>query len=115
MPYLKIETNASLASLECESALKSLSAKIARQLNKPEDYVMTRIEHSLSMSFAGTNEPCAYCSLLSLGLEDEKIPELSQSLTEAVAKFLPVKPDRIYIHFQSPQRRHFAHNGKPFG
>ncbi len=114
MPYFKIETNALLAQSETESVLKALSSQIATHLGKPEDYVMTRIEHSPAMSFAGTTEPCAFCTLVSLGLDDEKIPELSQTLTELVAQILSVPAKRIYIQFESPQRKHFAHSGKPF-
>lgn len=114
MPYFKIETNAPLTQPETESALKALSLQIATQLGKPEDYVMTRIEYSSVMSFAGTTKACAFCTLVSLGLDDEKIPELSQTLTEIVTQILSVTAERIYIQFESPPRNHFAHNGKPF-
>jgi len=114
MPYFKIETNASLAQSEIESALKTLSSQIATQLSKPEDYVMTRIAYSPAMSFAGKTEACAFCTLVSLGLDDEKIPGLSRTLTEIVTQVLSVTAERIYIQFESPQRKHFAHNGKPF-
>ncbi len=113
MPYFTIETNAPLTQPETNS-LKTLSSQIATQLNKPEAYVMTRIEYSTAMSFAGTTEACAFCTLVSLGLDDEKIPELSQILTEIVTQVLSVTAERIYIQFESPQRNHFAQNGKPF-
>ena len=114
MPYLNIETNASLSPSEGEPDLKTLSTQIASLLGKPEDYVMVRIGFSPSMSFAGTTETCAFCTLISLGLDDLKIPDFSQTLTKAVWQVLSIRPDRIYLQFESPQRNHFAHNGKPF-
>lgn len=114
MPYLNIETNGSLAPSKSESTLKTLSTQIASLLGKPEDYVMVRIGVSPSMSFAGTTGNCAFCTLISLGLDDLQIPHLSQTLAEAVSHALSIKPERIYVQFESPQRNHFAHNGKPF-
>lgn len=114
MPYLNIETNASLSPSEGESTLTTLSTQMASLLGKPEDYVMVRIGFSPSMSFAGTTEACAFCTLISLGLDDLQIPHLSQTLTNAVSHALSIGSDRIYLQFESPQRSHFAHNGNPF-
>ena len=114
MPYLNIETNGSLAPSKSESILKNLSTQIASLLGKPEDYVMVRIGFSPSMSFAGTTEACVFCILINLGLDDLQIPDLSQALTNAVSHALSIRPERIYLRFESPQRSHFAHNGNPF-
>ena len=75
---------------------------------------MVRIGFPPSMSFAGTTEACAFCTLINLGLDDLQIADLSQALTEAVSHALSIKPERIYAQFESPQRSHFAHNGNPF-
>ncbi len=114
MPFFKIETNAEFESAETKKALSLLSSKIASILGKSEDYVMVRIEHSPTMSFAGTTESCAFCTLTSLGLDAQKIPDLSRTLTELVNQTLSVTPERVYVQFDSPERKNFAHNGRPF-
>lgn len=115
MPLLRIETNAPVEQSNRDSILKSLSAKIASALAKPESYVMVKIESESLMSFAGTTDPCAYGTLVSLGLADQAIPGLSKLLTEEISSALSVDPSRIYLRFEAPDRKHFAHNGKPFG
>ncbi len=114
MPICKIETNAVLSEPEQRNAIVALSALISSSLGKPDKYAMVQIETSQKMSFASSLEPCAYCQLISLGLSDESIPELAVLLTEFISEAFSIQYDRIYIRFESPQRGHFAHNGKTF-
>ncbi len=114
MPVCRIQTNASLSSEQVREANATLSQAVSEGLGKSIDYVMTRIDAGVEMTFGGTSAPCAYCELASLGLEASQIPDLSRSLTECIATALSVPPDRVYIRFDAPPRSHFAFNGKPF-
>ncbi len=115
MPVCHIQTNASLSDADLRNASEATAQQVSSQLGKSIDYVMTRIDANLEMSFGGTREPCAYGELASLGLDAEQIPALSRALTDSIASILGVAPDRIYLRFESPPRTHFAFNGNPFG
>lgn len=40
--------------------LKNLSALLARQLGKPESYVMLSFEHAVELMFGGSSEPACF-------------------------------------------------------
>ena len=111
MPYLELRTNVSAD--EAGLALE-LSALAAELLGKSENYVMVAIESGRMMTFGGSEEPCAYLTLKSLGLEQAQAPELSAKLCEYLAAKLKVLPDRIYIEFVSPSRAMWGWNGRTF-
>lgn len=112
MPVLHIQTNATIA--DQESLLKELSATVARELGKPESYVMVSITHNPAMSFAGTLEPLVYAELKSLGLASSQTAGISQSLCSLIEQRLGVDASRIYIEFSAPERAMFGWNGGTF-
>jgi len=62
MPLIKVQTSAPIAASDAQvkDLLKSLSAKLAKHVNKPESYVMTSFEPQAKMTFGGTFEPVCY-------------------------------------------------------
>lgn len=115
MPVLRLQTNARLSPEKEKAFRAALSTKVAASLNKSEAYVMIHADFEASMLFGGSEEPCAYCELVSLGLDRERHAAFADSLTEFIATELKVASDRIYIRFEAPERSDFAWNGKPFG
>ena len=111
MPYLELRTNVSAD--EAGLALE-LSALAAELLQKSEDYVMVAIESGRMMTFGGSEEPCAYLTLKSLGLEQAQTPALSERLCAYLSEKLDVLPDRIYVEFSSPSRAMWGWNGRTF-
>jgi len=80
MPLLLIRTNQSLSQEQARRLLRDASALCAEVLGKSEAYVMTTLETDRTMLFAGSDDPCAYLELKSLGLTPERTPELSAAL-----------------------------------
>ena len=114
MPVFRLQSNALLDAQQRASLRKDLSASIASWLGKSESYVLVHLELDLDMIFGGTDDPCAYCELASLGLDSSNHPSLAASVTSLVSERLSVAPDRIYIRFEAPARTDFAWDGKPF-
>ena len=112
MPYLKIQTTASPAS--GPDFLKKASRLVAKELSKPEDYVMVNIEPPTAMWFAGSGEPAAFLELRALGLPVKKTGELSRVLCELVETELGVPKDRVFINFADVPANLWGWNGETF-
>jgi phenylpyruvate tautomerase PptA (4-oxalocrotonate tautomerase family) len=96
--------------------LKSLSSLLARELGKPERYVMVGLGPRMDISFAGSREPACYAELKNVGqLSSEKVEQLSRVLCEAIAKALGVAHDRIYIEFTNVDGALWGFDGGTFG
>jgi phenylpyruvate tautomerase PptA (4-oxalocrotonate tautomerase family) len=96
--------------------LKSFSSLLARELGKPERYVMVGLAPRLAMSFAGGREPACYAELKNVGhLEPDKVEHLSEVLCDAIAKALGLARDRIYIEFTNADGALWGFDGGTFG
>jgi phenylpyruvate tautomerase PptA (4-oxalocrotonate tautomerase family) len=115
MPTLIIKTNAALPDGSRDDLLRAASAAIASLLGKPESYVMVLLEPVADMSFGGDTAPTAYLELKSLGLPEERTPELSAALCAFVEEHLGVPKARVYIELASPPRHLFGFDGRTFG
>ena len=115
MPLLSLTTNINLPK-EKQIALRThLSSFMAEKLNKSEDFCMTITQFGIGMTFGGSEEPTASLEMSSLGLMEDLLPELSQSLCQFLEDTLNLDPKRIYIRFTSPESSHWGWNGKTFG
>ena len=66
MPLIKVKTN--IVDVQApDTLLKRLSAALAAATGKPESYVMTLLDSGVPMTFAGSEEPCAYVEIKSIG------------------------------------------------
>lgn len=96
--------------------LASFSGLLARELGKPERYVMVGLAPRLEMSFAGSREPACYAELKNVGhLEQEKVEHLSEVLCDAIARGLGLRRDRIYIEFTNADGGLWGFDGGTFG
>ena len=66
MPLINLKTNISDVQTP-DALLKKLSAALASATGKPESYVMTLLDSGVPMTFAGSNKPCAYVEIKSIG------------------------------------------------
>jgi len=105
MPYLKIQTNQQVSDASRQQFLAKSSAAVAQGLGKPERYVMVSFDPAVPMLFAGSDGPCAYLELKSIGLPEAKTGDLSQALCELAERELGVPADRVYIEFSDAPRR----------
>lgn len=114
MPYLRILTNRPIDTGQQHQIIASASKLIAETLGKAERYVMVGFAPPEPMVFAGTDAPCAYLELKSIGLPQERTAELSGSLCDLMEKSIAVPADRVYIEFTDAQRSMWGWNGATF-
>ncbi len=112
MPLLTITTNQSIDN-PAELAEKA-SLLVSNILNKPESYVMVKVNESATLMFAGTHEPCALLELKSLGLPEDKTAEFSQQLCEFMQQQTGVTGNRVYIEFSGPARHLWGWDNRTF-
>ena len=111
MPFLNISTNKEIKN-EKELMAKS-SSFISSILNKPEDFVMVKLTDSLNMYFAGTNQPCCFIEIKSIGsLNPSKI---TKPICEFFSIEFQIPKERIFIFFQDVDSNMWAWNNQTFG
>ena len=114
MPYLALRTNREIAHAQRTALLSNLSATVATLLGKPERYVMVSLHDASPMLFAGSDAPLAYLELKSIGLPQQRTPELSAALCTLVGETLDIARDRIYIEFANAERNMWGWDGTTF-
>ncbi len=114
MPLLNLETNQPIPQHRLSALLAEASALVARQLGKPEAYVMVKLGHNPAMWFAGSGEPLAFLQLKSIGLPESATADLSAALCEFMEQALEVPRDRVYIEFVDAPRKMWGYNGTTF-
>ena len=111
MPLLNISTNKKIKNEQM--FLAKSSAFISSLLNKPENFVMVKLSDSLQMLFAGTNEPCCFIEIKSIGsIESSK---MSKPICEFFSNEMEISIERIYIFFQNVDSGMWAWNSRTFG
>lgn len=114
MPYLTIETNA--ATPVTPVILSEASHLIATVLNKPEGYVIVRIESGKTMIFGGeTSKIGALIEMESIGYPSGKKAELAQALTDLAVKYFNAEPMLVGIHFADMKTDEVSHGGRLMG
>tara|TARA_B100000212_G_scaffold325611_1_gene287424 strand:+ start:314 stop:619 length:306 start_codon:yes stop_codon:yes gene_type:complete len=93
--------------------LSKSSDFISSLLNKPENFVMVKLTDSLHMYFSGTNKPCCFIEIKSIGsLEPSK---MSKPICEFFSNEMEISKDRIYIFFQNVDSSMWAWKSRTFG
>ena len=111
MPLLNISTNKKIKN-EQELLAKS-SYFISSLLKKPEKFVMVKLIDSLPLYFSGSNQPCGFIEIKSIG---SLIPrEMSKQVSEFFSAELEIPSERIYILFQDVKSDMWAWNSNTFG
>ena len=113
MPYLKIQTNQAI-SAGTTALLRKASQLVAKELGKPEQYVMVALAPPVPMLFAGTDAPTAYLELKSIGLPGAATGHLSQALCALIEDELGISKERVYIEFADAPRAMWGWNGATF-
>ena len=112
MPLINVHT--SLPDLmDAELLLQELSAELAKLTGKPEAFVMTMLQTGVPMSFAGSDEPCAYIEIKSIGAL--RPSEMSATFCELIQARTGIPAKRVYIGFDDVQAGCWGWNGNTFG
>ncbi|QSA95538.1 phenylpyruvate tautomerase MIF-related protein [Methylococcus sp. EFPC2] len=114
MPYLKIQINRSLPQEQSKRIAALASQRVAKELNKPESYVMVALNDGQNLLFAGTDEPAAYLELKSIGLPSVAIRPLSKVLSSLLQEQADIDPARVYIEFTDVKGSAWGWNGGTF-
>jgi phenylpyruvate tautomerase len=116
MPLLSILTTAEPTAEGRADLLAGLSRLVARELDKPEDYVMVALSRPSAMSFgADAGHPACYVELKNVGtFSPERCEQLSALLCRELAAGLGVAGDRIYIEFTGADGALWGWNGTTF-
>ena len=112
MPFIQINTS-SKSVLEIDSLQKEISKMVADLTGKPENYVMTLIQRDSQMTFSGTDDPCCFIKLKSIGSLNPSL--MSQSLCDLIASKTNIKTNRIYIEFTDIKGSNWGFNSSTFG
>jgi len=112
MPFIQINTS-SKSEVDSDFLQKEISKKIADLTGKPENYVMTMIQSNTQMSFAGSDEPCCFIKVKSIGSLNPSL--MSKSLCELIASKTNINTNRIYIEFIDVKASNWGYNSSTFG
>ena len=112
MPFIQINTS-SKSFVDNDLLQKEISKMVAGLTGKPESYVMTMIQSDSQMTFAGSDEPCCYIKLKSIGSLNPT--SMSKSLCELVSSQTNIKSNRIYIEFVDIKASNWGFNNSTFG
>jgi phenylpyruvate tautomerase len=117
MPLIKVKSSVKKTEPgQVEALLKTLSAKLAKHLGKPESYVMTAFEPDVAMTFAGTTDPVCYLEIKSIGtMTSAQTKAMSQDFCQEINSTLGVPMNRIYIEFADAKGSMWGWNSSTFG
>ena len=86
---------------------------VADLTGKPENYVMTMMQKDKKMTFAGSDKPCCFITVKSIGsLSPTK---MSKHLCELISSKTNINMNRIYIEFIDVKASNWGFNGSTFG
>ncbi len=112
MPLIQINISCKSV-LDSDSLQKEISKMVADLTRKPESYVMTMIQSDTNMTFAGSDEPCCFIKLKSIGSLSPS--SMSKSLCELISSKTNIKSNRIYIEFVDVKASNWGFKGSTFG
>ena len=115
MPLLSILTSAAPPAGRAE-LFAGLTRLLARELDKPEAYVMVALAPRAELSFAGdAGTPALFAELKNVGtLAPARVAELSRLLCAELGARFGVAQDRIYIEFTNADGALWGWNGDTF-
>ena len=116
MPLIKVQTNvAEIPEAKAQALLGALSSLLAEVLGKSEDYVMTALEPTTTMTFGGSSDPASYMEIKNIGtMTNEQTQTMSEEACKLAHQYLGVSPERTYLEFNDAQRHLWGWNGKTF-
>ncbi len=113
MPFIQINTSTKSIVENDDLLQKNISKMIADLTGKPESYVMTMIQRDTKMTFGGSDEPCCFIKVKSIGSLNPS--SMSNSLCELIASRTNINTNRIYIEFIDVKASNWGFNGSTFG
>uniref|UniRef100_A0A8C6GZR3 Macrophage migration inhibitory factor n=1 Tax=Mus spicilegus TaxID=10103 RepID=A0A8C6GZR3_MUSSI len=114
MPMFIVNTNVPRASVP-EGFLSELTQQLAQATGKPAQYIAVHVLPNQLMTFRGTNDPCALCSLHSIGkIGGTQNRNYSKLLCGLLSDRLHISLDRVYINYYDMNAANVGWNGSTF-
>ncbi|NXJ14255.1 UNVERIFIED_CONTAM: hypothetical protein H355_008254 [Colinus virginianus] len=114
MPMFTIHTNVCKDAVP-DSLMGELTQQLAKATGKPAQYIAVHIVPDQMMSFGGSTDPCALCSLYSIGkIGGQQNKTYTKLLCDMIAKHLHVSADRVYINYFDINAANVGWNGSTF-
>ena len=113
MPFIQINTSTKSVFENDDSLQKDISKMIAELTRKPENYVMTMIQKDTKMTFAGSDDPCCFIKVKSIGALSPS--SMSKALCELISSKTNINTNRIYIEFIDVNASNWGFNSSTFG
>jgi phenylpyruvate tautomerase PptA (4-oxalocrotonate tautomerase family) len=115
MPFIEIQTNQARPD-DSDSLLAKVSRMASQALSKSESYVMTRWAPKVSMTFAGSSEPCAMVRVALVGsVSADARKSLAEAVTELLRTEVGIPKGRIFVTFTEVAGSHWGLGGNLFG
>ncbi|XP_075902831.1 macrophage migration inhibitory factor [Nelusetta ayraudi] len=115
MPMFVVNTNVAKGDVPM-ALLSEATEELAKAMGKPVQYMSVQINPDQMMMFGGKGDPCALCSLHSIGkISGAQNKQYSKLLCGLLNKHLGISPERMYINFFDMEAVNVAHNSDTFG
>nr|XP_025971829.1 macrophage migration inhibitory factor-like [Dromaius novaehollandiae] len=94
---------------------KEVSCPLTRCCVPFSQYIAVHIIPDQMMSFGGSTDPCALCSLYSIGkIGGQQNKTYTKLLCDLISKHLHVSADRVYINYFDMNAANVGWNGSTF-
>nr|XP_033810933.1 macrophage migration inhibitory factor [Geotrypetes seraphini] len=114
MPILSVHTNVAKDAVP-KTLLAEFTQQLAKATGKPAQYVAVHILTDQLMSFGASSEPCALCSLHSIGkIGGPQNKAYSKLISDMLKKHLNIQPERTYINYFDMDAVNVGWNGSTF-
>ena len=116
MPLVRIVTSVPLGpEKRTDELLAKISRTAAAQFGKPERWVMTCLDATAKMTFAGTTESACYVEVKNIGTMTPALTEqLSSELSQLITQYLGVHSSRVYVEFSEAKGHLWGWDGSTF-
>ncbi|XP_008325220.1 macrophage migration inhibitory factor [Cynoglossus semilaevis] len=114
MPMFVVSTNVAKSEVPAE-LLSEATEELAKAIGKPAQYIAVHINPDQLMMFGGKGDPCALCSLHSIGkISGANNKKYSKLMCGLLNKHLGISPDRIYCNFVDMEPANVGWNNSTF-
>jgi len=114
MPLIKVEITEKLSEEEEADLLKALSATVAEELGKPEQYVMATVSVARVL-MSGDFGPAAFVEVRSIGGLNARVNgKMSAAICSLLSHSLAISPERVYLNFMDLSAENWGWDSRTF-
>ncbi len=115
MPYICSDISKKLEDETKEKLVKGLAVILKEEAEKPEEYLMIKINDNSELWFGGEKRDIAYIEVKILGrLTLPQKDAITDKITKLYEKETEIPAGNIYITFEQVGAENWGHNGKTF-